>query len=152
MRRLRSQPRRGAFVMALAMLASAAAGYAIASSLLSSRGEPSARQSNGASTLQHPALASPVAPAWLGVDTTDLPGFGGALIVNVFPGSPAGAAGLEPGDVITQIGARPVGTAADLEAILAGLRAGDQVKIDYQRGPVTATAQTTLVARPPHTP
>ncbi|MDQ3752230.1 MAG: trypsin-like peptidase domain-containing protein [Actinomycetota bacterium] len=77
--------------------------------------------------------------AWLGVSLTDLdpsaaaqlglpPDLKGALIVEVFPDSPAELAGIEQGDVITGIGDTQVRSADDLIAALGewgpGQRAG----------------------------
>ena len=67
--------------------------------------------------------------AWLGVSLTDLdpsaaaqlglpPDLKGALIVEVFPDSPAQLAGIEQGDVITGIGGTQVRSADDLIAAL----------------------------------
>ena len=93
-----------------------------------------------------PTPVSNTREAWLGVDTTSFPVITGAMIVDVAPGSPADAAGLQPGDVITQINNTPVQTPADLDSALAGLHAGQQVQIQYQLGPGggTYTTQATL--------
>jgi S1-C subfamily serine protease len=93
-----------------------------------------------------PATAS-AAPGWLGVDTTSFPLGGGAMVVDVAPGSPAEAAGLQPGDVITQIDNRPVATQADVDSAIAGMHPGQQLEIGYARGPITYTTQATLAAR-----
>jgi S1-C subfamily serine protease len=136
----------------LATLVSAAAAYAIVSSLVSIAGGDSSHANHTSAPASHGAVGAPAAPAWLGVDTTDLLGANGAMVVNVSPGSPAAAAGLEPGDVITQINGRPVQTAADLESILASMNAGDRVEIQYDRGPAVTTAHATLAARPGNGP
>src|SRR5262249_27387047 len=93
-----------------------------------------------------PAAAS-AAPGWLGVDTTSFPLGGGAMVVDVAAGGPAEAAGLQPGDVITQIDSRPVATPADVASAIAGMHPGQQVEIGYTRGPITYTTQATLAAR-----
>lgn len=118
---------------ALVALLSAGVAYAAVALLLGSGG-------------QSPAIASG-APAWLGVDMGSFAG-AGAVIVDVVPGSPAAVAGLEPGDVITQVANRPVWAATDVESALAGMRAGERVEIQYDRGPMTYAAQATLAARP----
>lgn len=152
LRSLRAHPTRGAVLTALAMVISVASGYAIVSSLVSNGGghPPAATSASGASP--RPAVAAPAAPAWLGVDTADLPAVNGAVVINVLPGSPAEAAGLQPGDVITHVNNRSVPTAADLEALLAGMNAGDRAEIQYERGPVTAITQATLALRPANGP
>ena len=105
-----------------------------------------------------PAAASSASPGWLGLDTvapfagTSFPGVGGVMIADIVPGSPAAAAGLEPGDVITQIGSRPINTPGDVDAALAGTHAGEQVQIQYQQGPIAYTAEATLAARPASSP
>ena len=74
------------------------------------------------------------------------------MVVNVVPGSPADVAGLELGDVITQIGNRPVQVPSDLESALAGMHAGQQIEIQYERGPISSTTQATLRGRPANGP
>ena len=88
-------------------------------------------------------------PAWLGVDTANFPLSSGAMIINVTPSSPADVAGLEPGDVITAIGNRPVQSASYLGSALAGLHAGQRVAVTYQQGPSSYTTEVTLQAHPP---
>jgi S1-C subfamily serine protease len=105
------------------------------------------------SSAQSSGVSSPPR-AWLGVDIAgSLPaGFlsfnGGVLIAAVAPGSPAAAAGLEPGDVITQIGSRPVAAPSDIDSAIAAMHAGQRVQIHYQRGPEAYTTLATLAARP----
>jgi S1-C subfamily serine protease len=132
--------------MALAVLVSAGVAYAAVSSLGSSGGGGSS------GTGKAPVASSPAgttATAWLGVDSINA---GGAMLEDVVPGGPGDVAGLLPGDVITQIGNRPVRTPTDLESALAGLHAGQRVEIQYERGPISATTQATLGARPANGP
>jgi S1-C subfamily serine protease len=88
--------------------------------------------------------------AWLGVDTTDFTAAGGsgALVTNVVPGGPADAAGLEPGDLITQIGNTPIASPSVIAFALANLHPGDSVQIQFERGPFTNATQLTLGAQP----
>jgi hypothetical protein len=132
---------RRAVLMGFAMVLSAAAAYAVVSAILA----PGTK--NPASAQRTSALRR--SPAWLGVDLASFPLGAGALIVNVSPGSPAAAAGLQPGDVITAIDNQPVQTPTELTSALAGLHAGQVVQIGYQQGPSAYTAQVTLRARPP---
>lgn len=143
---IRSLRPRGAVLVVLAVLLVAGVGFAAVSSLLSSGGGGSSRTGNA------PVASSPpptTAPAWLGVHTMNA---GGAMVAEVIPGSPADVAGLQLGDVITQIGNRPVQVPTDLESALAGMHAGQQVEIQYERGPISATTQATLRARPANGP
>jgi len=100
----------------------------------------------------HSGSAAATGPApWIGVQMESLP-VGGAVIVTVAPGSPAEAAGLEPGDVITTIDNRPVSGAADVTSALAGLHAGEVVQIGVSRGSTLFTTPLTLGSRPPGSP
>jgi putative serine protease PepD len=129
----------------LAVLLAGGVGLAAVSSLVSSGGGGSG--TGNATVASSPAQST--APAWLGVDTINA---GGAMVVDMVPGSPADVAGLELGDVITQIGNRPVQAPTDLESALAGMHAGQRVEIQYERGPISSTTQATLRARPANGP
>lgn len=144
-RRLRP---RGAVLLALAILLGAGAGYAAVSSLVGSGGGGS--ETGKASVASSPARTT--APAWLGVQTINFPPADGVMVVDVVPGSPADLAGLQPGDVITQIGNRPVQAPTDLDSALAGMHAGQRIEIQYARGPMSYTTQATLRARPANGP
>jgi PDZ domain len=132
---------RGAVLLGAAMLLAAGAAFAAVSALRTSG-------SHASSASQTPS-ASSIRPGWLGVDTALFPLTNGAMIVDVTPGSPADNAGLQPGEIITEIDGRPVQGPGDLEAALAGMHAGQRVQIGYEQGPSTYTAQVTLRARPP---
>ncbi len=58
----------------------------------------------------------------------------GAFVGGVKPGSPAEAAGLQPGDVITEVNLRPISTADDLARVLSGLAPGHRLIIGFLRG------------------
>jgi membrane-associated protease RseP (regulator of RpoE activity) len=131
---------RGAVLIGIATLLSAGAAYAGVSALESS-GTANPARSQHASAVSRPR-------AWLGVQTTSFPLTDGAMIIDVLPGSPADAAGLRPGEVITEVDNRPVRTPADLESALASLHAGDRARIGYQLGPSTYTTQVVLQPRP----
>jgi S1-C subfamily serine protease len=144
-RAVRGRRLRVALPIALVGLLTAAAAFAAVSLLARSGG-------------QSPALVS-ASSGWLGVDMVSFPfgggtfgSGGGAVVADVSPGSPAAAAGLEPGDVITQIDNQPVASPADVQSAVAGMRAGEQVQIQYDRGPVAYTTQATLQARPSSSP
>ena len=96
---------------------------------------------------QKPALTGSARP-WLGIQMENL-GVGGVTVTTVFPNGPADNAGVSPGDVITQIDNQSVSTPADVNAALSGLRAGQQVEITLQRGPLTYTTEATLASWPP---
>ena len=72
--------------------------------------------------------------AFIGVGIADAPPFGGpagAVVRQVLPDTPAGAAGLRPGDVITAVDGIPVNTAADLSNIMDQRRPGNTIMLTW---------------------
>jgi len=78
----------------------------------------------------------------------DLPVDKGIAVTQVAPDGPAGAAGLEPDDVIVKIDGQDVTNNGQLLAILAQHKAGDTVDVDYYRGNQQQTTKVTLASRP----
>jgi membrane-associated protease RseP (regulator of RpoE activity) len=130
-------------LIVLAVLLGAVASYAVVWAAVGSGGSTSTAGARSSAPAKTNA-------AWLGVDTTDFTTVGGsgALVTNVVPGGPADAAGLEPGDLITQIGNTPIASPSVIPFALASLHAGDPVQIQFQRGSFTDSAEVTLGARP----
>ena len=115
-----------------------------------------------------------VSYAYIGITTQDVtPGiarkldFGarrGALVAKVEPGTPAARAGLQGGsrivtyngldvsvggDLIVQIGARPIANAQDVSRAVARLEVGDRVAVTILReGTARRVVQVTLAERP----
>jgi S1-C subfamily serine protease len=98
-----------------------------------------------------PAAASSTGRKPLGAKVADasryaMPGgtaVRGAYVGGVNPGSPAEAAGLKAGDVITAVGGTPVGSVDDLTAALGKLGPGP-VQLTVARGTSTRTVTATL--------
>ena len=89
--------------------------------------------------------------AFLGVAVTDNSyGGPGAVITSVVPGSPAEAAGLASGDLITSVGGHAVASPDALTAIVAAEKPGAPVSATYidQTG-ATRTATLALASGPP---
>jgi membrane-associated protease RseP (regulator of RpoE activity) len=128
--RLRPRQRRAALLVALAALV--IAGGAVA---LNSSGAGSGPVAVNAST------------PWLGLQMASLP-VNRVLVAGVTPGSPADRAGVGVGDLILGVNGKPVSSPGDVDAALAGLRAGDRVKLQIGRGPLTFTVPAKLTARP----
>jgi PDZ domain len=84
---------------------------------------------------------------WLGIDLYNSP-FGGPIVVGVAPNSPALAAGLQPGDVITRVDGRPVATVSEFVSAISGKHAGDRVVFALERGGVTYIAHVTFATQP----
>lgn len=80
-------------------------------------------------------------------DVTDASvGTVGAQVQEISDGGAASAAGMQAGDVITQIDGRPVTGAVDATAQVRAHAAGSEVTVTYQRDGQQAEAQVTLGA------
>jgi putative serine protease PepD len=92
----------------------------------------------------HGLQAVPLPPAVarnLGVE-------GGLFVTAVSAGGPAVAAGLQPGDIITEIDGQRATTTLQLTALELAKRAGDTVTVTYQRQGHAGTATLTLASQP----
>ena len=57
----------------------------------------------------------------------------GAIVTSVEPGSPAAAAGVQPGDIITEVNHRRVTNVDDLERVARNTKASDSVLLRVRR-------------------
>lgn len=72
--------------------------------------------------------------AFIGIAIADAPPFGGpagAVVRQVLPDTPAGMAGLRPGDIVTAVDGIPVNTAADLSTIMDQRRPGNIILLTW---------------------
>lgn len=91
------------------------------------------------------AQGLPVQFGFLGVESQPASsGDAGAQIVSVTAGSPAEAAGIEEGDLITQVGDNDVQSNTDLAAAIRANQPGDSVTIILVRGGEEITVTATL--------
>ena len=83
--------------------------------------------------------------ASLGLSRTE-----GALVSQVWEGSPAAAAGMRRGDVIVELDGRKIGRATDLSLLVAAAPVGKDVKVSVLREgkPVTLTARVARREQP----
>jgi S1-C subfamily serine protease len=96
-----------------------------------------------------------IARPWLGVETsdpTDPTAPPGAEVTNVVPGGPAELAGVEQGDVITEIDGEVVNNADAVSSIINGKQPGDTVDIRVDRQGQDIGLTVKLQDRPPRTP
>ncbi len=84
--------------------------------------------------------------AYLGVTTAPHPN--GAEIQSVRPGSPAEAAGLEAGEVITRVDGRTVRDPNDVVEAVSANEPGDRVEVEVSSGGRERTADIQLGSRP----
>lgn len=90
-----------------------------------------------------------VTHGWLGLTAVEAGDRPGAKVTGVAPDSPASAAKLEVGDVITSAGGRSIGDAADLMAEWRRRRPADALSIQYHRGRGTAKSTTAVLTAGP---
>jgi membrane-associated protease RseP (regulator of RpoE activity) len=94
-------------------------------------------------------------PGYFGAITDDRQKLPGVRIVELVAGGPAELAGLREGDLITSVNEQPVREMADLAQVFTASKAGQQLKITYQRGATLntpgrdASLIVTLGERPP---
>ena len=86
----------------------------------------------------NPALAEQ-----LGFKTTS-----GALVVTTFPGSPAQASGLQPGDLILDFNGKPIADRVDLRNRVAETEVGKEVQLTLLRQGVTTTVKVKIQEEP----
>ena len=77
----------------------------------------------------------------------DLQASEGALVLQVTPGTPAEAAGLRRGDVITSVGGDQITSSEDLSSAILDHDPGDRVEVRWRRGSEERSAQVTLSQR-----
>jgi len=87
---------------------------------------------------------TPIVAFW-----NDLSVESGALVINVAPGSPADAAGLEKGDIIVSIDGIEILTSQDLIKEIHARDIGQDVSLVYWRGENKYTTTATLTVNPP---
>jgi serine protease Do len=136
------------------------AGFAIpanrVTSFLSAR-MPAATPGPPAIVAATPPTPEGVRP-WLGVTAIDLtpelaarlslPGGSGAFVTSVRADSPAEAAEIQRGDVITAVAGRPVNGAGGLRVLLAGLMPGQAVPLTVWRGGLERSLTLSVSAAP----
>ncbi len=93
----------------------------------------------------HPQIGISVADAPSAEDGT--PGRG-ALVQGVTAGGPAAGAGLQQGDIITEIDDRPVTDADSLIVAIRDHQPGDTVQVTVLRGGSSQTVPATLAEAP----
>jgi membrane-associated protease RseP (regulator of RpoE activity) len=146
-------PRWAAFVAAavVAVLVLFFGGFAIGRATDSGDGgearESRERTEQEAPRRESPDETRPASGVFLGVATRDAVDEGGAEIVDVAGGSPADQAGLQAGDVITDVDGSAVRSASDLRQQVRSRQSGDQVTVTYTRDGDSAQTQVTLGER-----
>ncbi|HWD08937.1 MAG TPA: trypsin-like peptidase domain-containing protein [Actinomycetota bacterium] len=88
---------------------------------------------------------------FLGVNVFDAE-TGGAQVQSVVPGSPAGRAGIEPGDIIVGVNDQAVGNGGDLGDLISAIAPGKKITLRYARKGRVETTTLKLTAKPTASP
>ena len=86
---------------------------------------------------------------WLGVEASDAPALGGAVLDTVAQGGGASRAGLAAGDTLVAVDGAPVHSVAELRARLYAALPGSTVQVTYGRGAGRGTTEVVLDAAGP---
>jgi putative serine protease PepD len=86
--------------------------------------------------------------AYLGVSPADAAGDSGATLRRVANGTPAASAGLETGDVVTEVDGEKITSSQDLRRVIDEHNPGDKVKVTVRRAGDTKSVTVTLGTRP----
>jgi S1-C subfamily serine protease len=89
-----------------------------------------------------------VAHAYLGAITAQASNVQGALVQSIAAGSPAAAAGLRAGDLVTTLNRTAVRGPNRFVAALDALRPGDRITLIVRRGSTSLTLAATLASQP----
>jgi serine protease DegS len=73
---------------------------------------------------------------------------GGITVVNILVKSPAYAAGMRPGDLVTALGSEPVHSAQDLVARVSALKPGAEVELEGRHAQQSYKIKLTVLERP----
>jgi putative serine protease PepD len=115
---------------------SSGVGFAVPSSLVSTE----LQQLEAGETVEHAYLGVATASTTEGVD--------GATVAEVVQGSPAAKAGLEAGDVITELDGDKIDGTEDLIAAIAAAQPGDTVKLEIERDSKSTEISVKLGTQP----
>jgi serine protease DegS len=92
-----------------------------------------------------------VVRGWLGIEVQDFsePGRPAVTVINVLPETPAAAADLRAGDVLTRVGDTPVADPQSALNAIARIKPGSRVELGILRDGEPREAQVTVAQRPP---
>ncbi len=114
------------------------------------------------SVVQQLLTTGKVVHPWLGIEFTGVSpmyrqqnnvpdGINGMVVAQVAQGSPAEQAGLQAGDIITQVNNAPVNTPGDLQSIILRGKIGETISFQIWRNGSLMNMQATLSQRPADT-
>lgn len=100
------------------------------------KGTPTTKEASGIPTpAKTDRQAGPLTQAYFGVATADALDRGrGVRVTEVAPGSPAQAAGIQPGDLLTGLGGVRIRSQEDYDEIMSEVRPGMTLTVELLRG------------------
>lgn len=111
-------------------------------------GEISSRATEEADAAGAESSASQGVRVMFGVLPSPEEGLGGVKVEMVAPGSPAGLAGIQAGDLILRLGDARVRSSCQMRASLAAFAPGDNVEVEVRRGEKKLLLLVQLVKKP----
>ena len=101
-----------------------------------------------ASVVSQIVAGKTVSHAYLGVQVQDSTSPVGAELAQVLKGTAAANAGLQQGDVVTELDGKTITGDTDLSAVINAKKPGDKMSVTFIRNGKTSTVEVTLDARP----
>jgi glutaredoxin 3 len=92
---------------------------------------------------RHISFGLSIADASKVASETILTPVSGALVGKVVPSSPGARAGLQPGDIVTELNMRPIHNASNMEKAVSELISGSLITITFLRG--SASRQSEII-------
>ncbi|HET7746049.1 MAG TPA: PEGA domain-containing protein, partial [Vicinamibacteria bacterium] len=89
---------------------------------------------------------------WTGLVTVDTLLHEGVPVLRIVPGSPAAAAGVQAGEVLTAVGGAPVKQTADLRAAVEKAKPGDRLALQLKGASGARTVELALTQTPQEIP
>lgn len=81
----------------------------------------------------------------IGVQLSPQPNDDGVVVAGITPRSPADTAGIETGDIITQIDGEAMASPADIVGVVSGKSSGDKITLKVNRGDETKDFELRLI-------
>jgi S1-C subfamily serine protease len=85
---------------------------------------------------------------WIGIRVRNRPGNGDVMVTRIYQGSPADVAGVQLGDVVSEIDDEPIRSETDLTRVADQLCAGQKLRVELRRGDRSFILQIEITPKP----